>query len=200
MIIKIKDQATPGAIKETLERLLSKLDYYFVWNALPSDLYSRVIHEEDEFEEIINKLQDISDSITNINPPTEKDLHLKQQIQNLLNEYSRSQKPTKPNLDILKTKEWSDFDTQFEENFEGNPKVYRLLNHDHHKEVAALAAQNLSTLYKSIDEVISNHNIMQKAYNEAAKLLYPEERLVSGTEYHTEGGVGPQGQSHIPKP
>lgn len=79
---------------------------------------------------------------------------------------------------ILNSKEWSDFDNIFEEGWANNPKIFSLANTKHHKKVAALAATNLSKKYTSMDAV--DDSVAQKAYNRAAKKLYPKEKLWSG--------------------
>lgn len=79
---------------------------------------------------------------------------------------------------------WHEFENNFEEGWGGEPDVYCLANHQHHLEVANLAAYELSKKYKDMDElftIVDGDHIAQEAYNEAAKKLYPNERLWDGT-------------------
>lgn len=87
-------------------------------------------------------------------------------------------KTQKTPISILNTREWSDFELLFEEGWGGDPSVSCLANRQHHREVASEAARELSNEYKCQDEVPDEVAI--KAYNKAAKKLYPEEKLWSG--------------------
>ena len=79
---------------------------------------------------------------------------------------------------ILYTPEWFDFDNIFEEGWGGNPDCKCLANVHHHKEVAALAATNLSKIYPSMDNIPDA--LAQEYYDAAAKELYPDEKLWTG--------------------
>lgn len=81
-------------------------------------------------------------------------------------------------IDILNTPEWCDFDNIFEEGWGGNPDCKCLANRKHHKEVAALAATNLSKIYPSMDDI--SDALAQEYYDAAAKELYPNEKLWTG--------------------
>lgn len=88
------------------------------------------------------------------------------------------------NIDILYGGPWDEFENNFEEGWGGEPGVYCLANHDHHLEVAALAAHKLSAIYKDQDELYQTdcwEDIAQTAYNRAAQELYPFEKLWPGT-------------------
>lgn len=204
MITKVNSNISKETLIKALQEIINKVPKEELVDYLDPYYYS-IVSEESFFEKQINLLEDLDDLIDQTNYKKLEDPHFKElllELDQLLSRIqyavtNRLEEKPKTNLSILNTKEWSEFDNQFEEDFEGNPNVYRLLNGEHHKEVAALAAQNLSKVYYSIDEIITHHNIMQKAYNEAAKLLYPEERLWSGTEYKDtlkspQGDAGPE--------
>ena len=88
-----------------------------------------------------------------------------------------------PDLIYERKGPWEEFENNFEEGWGGEPDVFCLANPKHHREVANLAAYNLSKKYSDQFDLY-NHNdwesIAQKAYNEAAHELYPNERLWSG--------------------
>lgn len=90
-------------------------------------------------------------------------------------------------LSILYKGPWEEFENNFEEGWTDEPGVFTLANHEHHLAVSAYAAKQLSQQYKSEDEIWAKHKIkakaiIQKAYNEAAAYLYPEDKLWEGTE------------------
>lgn len=91
------------------------------------------------------------------------------------------------NLGILDKGPWKEFENNFEEGWTGEPGVFCLANREHHLAVSAYAAKQLSQTYKSEDEIWAKHKkkgqmIIQKAYNEAAQELFPNEKLWEGTE------------------
>lgn len=96
---------------------------------------------------------------------------------------SKKQKVEKiPNL-IYEDPNWVEFENNFEEGWWGEPSVKRLAITSHHRKVANLAAYNLSKKYASQDVLYQKKNwetIAQKAYDSAAKKLYPKEKLWSG--------------------
>lgn len=90
-------------------------------------------------------------------------------------------------ISILYKGPWKEFENNFEEGWTDEPGVFTLANHEHHLAVSAYAAKQLSYKYKSEDEIWSKHKakaqaIIQKAYNDAAAYLYPEDKLWEGTE------------------
>ena len=92
----------------------------------------------------------------------------------------------KTKKNFLSTPEWEEFENQFEEGWVGNPEVKSLANRDHHLIVAEKAAQNLSLIFSSQSELFSLNDgeaIAQKAYDAAAKELYPNEKLWTGDNY-----------------
>lgn len=89
----------------------------------------------------------------------------------------------KKGVNILDSDEWFEFENNFEEGWTDNPDVKCLANREHHRQVAAEAARTLSKKYNSQDDVLAKKNatnIMQKAYDAAAKKFYPKEKLWSG--------------------
>lgn len=87
---------------------------------------------------------------------------------------------------ILKSDEWFEFENNFEEGWGGNPNVKCLANIQHHREVAAMAANELSKKYRDESDLWNKHpndegeRIIQNAYDRAAKKLYPNEKLWTG--------------------
>ena len=88
-----------------------------------------------------------------------------------------------PNLIYERHGPWEEFENNFEEGWGGNSDVFCLANHEHHLQVANLAAYNLSKIFDSQDDLYEMKDwvaIAQKAYNKSAKELYPNEKLWSG--------------------
>lgn len=77
---------------------------------------------------------------------------------------------------------WFEFENNFEEGWGGDSSVFCLANNAHHREVANLAANELAKKYEgtSFFQRKNWEGIAQKAYNKAAKKLYPKEKLWSG--------------------
>lgn len=95
---------------------------------------------------------------------------------------------------------WHEFENSFEEGWSGEPNVFCLANITHHRQVANLAAYRLSQTVKDQKNFFYTkgwQEIAQKAYNEAARDLYPNERLWSGDHeddidfwyWHTHGNI-----------
>lgn len=92
-----------------------------------------------------------------------------------------------PHLDIIRNPKssWYEFENNFEEGWTDEPHVNSLADHEHHLDVAALAATNLSKIWPSETHLREYcdpiaEKIIQAAYDSAAKALYPNERLWSG--------------------
>lgn len=118
-------------------------------------------------------------------------------------EFERVKAKKIPNL-IDEDFDWMEFENNFEEGWNDEPSVKCLANHAHHREVANLAAYNLSKKYASQDDLYQKKNwqiIAQKAYDNAARQLYPKEKLWSGDNannpdfWHEHLSSGPK--SHI---
>ena len=86
---------------------------------------------------------------------------------------------------ILNSKEWGEFENNFEEGWTGDSEVPTLANLAHHRQVAAATAHELAKKYKNQDEFYNQKgsaSIMNKLYAKMAKKLFPKDKVWYGNE------------------